>query len=139
MIAEWPEDDLGCPLRRGFSEGFTDPRQMTAPEAGPPRVRPRFSRTSNTLDLSFSLTWHERDVLTRFWEEDTQHGTVIFAMPEWPDNNRLLLDDALGGLTDETGTPLRVSAYFLALFATPPNFSPYGSKWLTAFQVHKMP
>ena len=121
MIPVWPTDLPQKLLSDGYSYGFADGRLKTAMDAGPPKMRRRFSSAVRPVAGQFYGSEDDMARLERFWAEDTAGGALPFLIP---DQNRdalaLLTSDGLQ-LQDDQGRPLINTAWWLVLFGdTPP-------------------
>jgi hypothetical protein len=132
--------ELPPPNRSGFQFELGDGRRRTRPEAGPPRVRRKFSSAADQVALVSDLTRDQYARLARFWRDDTAGGSLPFLMPDptsngWP----LLSSDGLPLLAGDGSTVL-VSAWWLCIFGErPPAFTVVGLIHRTQFTVAVMP
>ncbi len=111
-------DDLPRPRRDGYSQTLPDGRLATKRDAGPPRVRRRFSAAPGVLQMVIDLTLDQRARFWRFWEEDAGGGSLPFWMPDWVLEGAGLMTGSGEGLTDEAGRSLVIDADLLCMFGT---------------------
>ncbi|MFB2553334.1 hypothetical protein [Ensifer soli] len=115
----WPTS-LPLPNRDGFRRGWEDPRTRRQREAGPPGYQRRYSRPAKPMTLVLDCSRDQFAELERFFEDDLQHGSLVFQMPDpitdgWP----ALLDDGQPWLDDD-GTPILLDATLLMLWGDQP-------------------
>jgi hypothetical protein len=111
----WPID-LPRPMRSGYQRGLPDGRLSTRPEAGPPRMRRRFSSAVSPMATTFTLTLDQRMRFWRFWEE-VGGGTLPFVAPDWTLDGQTITDGSGLVITDDAGSPILVTAPALMMFA----------------------
>lgn len=81
----WPAD-LPQSLRLGFTDTRRDGTIRTAMDAGPEKVRRRYSNTSRRLDaVTLLLTGEQRMILEDFYLYDTAEGSLSFTFTD-PNN-----------------------------------------------------
>lgn len=141
MTVIWPAALPQRVNRNGYSRTYGDGRRFTPSDAGPLRVRRRFSLAAQPVSASVTLTDAQLARFEAFWNGDTRGGSLPFWFP----------DQVRGGipLTTVSGTPLRTaagellvtSAWWLVLFGqTPPQDSNVGAnQWLVQFQLSVLP
>lgn len=139
-IPIWPSD-LPRPRRDGYGSVLPDGRSSTQPEAGPPRVRRRFSAAVATRQLTIDVDADGRMRFWRFWREDTVGGSLPFWIPDWTLEGLPIGDEAGTALATETGMPITIATRDLVLFATsqPPSEAPIGVRWRISLQLSVMP
>ncbi|RFC66442.1 hypothetical protein DYI37_03085 [Fulvimarina endophytica] len=139
-LAYWPENELPRPQQDGYQNAIGDPRRVTPPDAGPPRVRRRLSRVADTIRMSFMLTHTQRARLLAFWYDDTVSGTSVFIVPDWEMHGVPLADENGNVILIAPNRPLLISAYHHALFGTPPSITPLGGQyWNASIEISKLP
>lgn len=139
MIATWPTS-LPRPDREGYQQQRQDGRRTTRPDAGPMRFRRRFSSMAREVQLQLTLTRSEKAVFDRFYDEDTQGGSLLFWMPDpTTDGWDLLTHDGVPLLT-HTGQRLLIAARWLCSFGQqPPVETVIGTQFRESFSVLVMP
>lgn len=141
MTAVWPSELPQRANRQGFDYSFGDGRKFTRPEAGPLRVRRRFSSAAKPISAAFSLTWQQLRRLEVFWEADTGGGSLPFWFPDQIKGGVPIATADGRPLCTASGAPLVTAAWCLVLFGeTPPKPSPLGGEnWMVALQLWVMP
>lgn len=130
-LPRWPSD-LPRPDRQGFQVSVPDGRLATRPEAGPPRVRRRFSAAATPMQMTIRVDADQRARFERFWGEDLSRGSLPFLMPDWRfDGHGLRTGTGGGGLVTAAGGRLIIAAWVLVMFATDqaPAQTPEGVGW----------
>jgi len=140
MMPSWPSE-LPRPRRDGYVSVLPDGRTSTKTEAGPPRVRRRFSAAVATRQMAIDVTADQRLRFWRFWREETVGGSLPFLVPDWTVDGVTITTEGGADLTDANGAPLLVAAVDVAMFATsqPPSEAPIGVDWRITFQLSVMP
>ncbi len=140
MIPIWPAS-LTRPMRSGWAHALADGRQSTRPEAGPPRVRRRFSAAVSTIQMAIDLSLDQRQLFNGFWRDTTRGGSLPFWIPDWTLDGVALTTEDGSGLLTEAGAPLLVSAWHLAMFGTdqPPSETVVGVRFRIAISLSIMP
>lgn len=64
----WPATLPQNPQHEGYSEGYEDNVIRSAPDKGPSKTRPRFTRLRKTKSLSFMLTDAQKATFDTFFE-----------------------------------------------------------------------
>lgn len=138
-IPMWPTE-LPRPERAGFQSEAPDGRQSTQLDAGPPRVRRRFSAAVTPIAMTIYVSSDLRARFQRFWSEDTASGSLPFLIPDWRfDLHPLLTADGASALTAD-GTSLLIEAWALAMFGQEkPRDVPAGIKWRISMSISLMP
>lgn len=141
MTVPWYPDTLPRPRRDGHSRTLADGRQATKNDAGPPRVRRRFSSAPAAMQMVIDLTLDQRMRFFRFWEEDTRFGSLPFWMLDWATDGVALMAETGDVLTDEFGRPLAIDAVLLCMFGTdqPPAETLIGVDFRVSFQLSILP
>lgn len=78
--AVWPLTLPQDPLRQGYEERAAQVGVRTAMDAGPPKVRRRFTAGVKTLRVTMSMTRAEVAIFETFYETVLEGGTLRF---EW--------------------------------------------------------
>ncbi|WP_430914067.1 hypothetical protein [Methylobacterium sp. sgz302541] len=115
-IPFWPSDLPQRVSRNGFGETFRDGRLRTAMEAGPPKMRRRFSSAVRPIQASIEVTVDGKARLERFWSEEAAGGTLPFLMPDQTLDGLALTDGDGIQLLDDQGRPLVNTNWWLAMF-----------------------
>ncbi|GJE00541.1 hypothetical protein [Methylobacterium isbiliense] len=116
MIPVWPAD-LPQRFRAADSSfGFGDGRLRTPMDAGPPKVRRRFSAVVKPVTLSWRGSEDDVARFERFFEEEIAGGSLPFFLPDPRRDGRPLLTDDGVVLLDDQGRPLLNTAWWLCLF-----------------------
>lgn len=142
-IAVWPQE-LPKPNRSGFAQQVPDRRRTSSPENGLPRYGSRWTLAAAPANLVVDLSLDQRRRLENFWSDETRGGALPFLMPQpGVDGFDLLISDAANTrarLTDASGQPFLISAWWMCLFdQSPISFSPIGLEWRTSFGIAVMP
>ncbi|MFG1340566.1 hypothetical protein [Xanthobacter autotrophicus] len=112
----WPSELMQRVLVDGYSEGFGDGRIRQAMDAGPPKVRRRFSAVTRPVRASIKVDFDGIGRLNRFWTEETAGGALPFWFPDQTsDGLPLLTADGVPLLT-ESGAPLLITSWWLVIF-----------------------
>lgn len=139
-IPQWPST-LPRPTRASYAATAPDGRLSTKMEAGPPRVRRRYSSAAATRQMAIVATGDQRARFWRFWGEDTVGGSLPFFVPDWTRDGVALTTETGAVLTLADGTPILIAATQLALFGTeqPPSEAMVGVEFRITFQLMIMP
>lgn len=138
-VPHWPSY-LPKPNREGFGRAPQDGRRRRRAEAGPPGYAKRFSATARLVNLTISTDRQGKAVFEKFFDEDTEEGSLPFWMPDpttdgWP----LLTSDGVP-LLIAGGVPLLLSAQWLCLFGDQLwSEQVIGVRFQISFQVAVMP
>lgn len=114
-VPVWP-DDLPCSVIMGSLQ--TAPRGSrlsTAPDYGPSKLRrrgPKIMAASGTV----SVDANQRARFDRFWDEDTEGGTLPFLFRDHQLDGYQMTDEAGAWLETEDGTPIRIESWWLVQF-----------------------
>jgi len=81
MVA-WPASLPQNPLQQGFSEEMPKLSITTQMDAGPDKVRRRFTAGVTKYNLQFDLTTAQRATFITFYETTTLGGSVRFDFPD---------------------------------------------------------
>lgn len=136
----WPTE-LPRPNRAGYGRTLPDGRSSTRPEAGPPRVRRRFSAAPSPMTLVFDMTLDQRARFHLFWSEDTAGGSLPFWMADWTLDGHVLSTDDGSVLTTDSGADITIDTAMLVMFATDqaPAETIVGLKYRFTVQLSIMP
>jgi hypothetical protein len=116
-MATWPGTLPAKPLDEGYSEDVPNTLVRTEMDAGPAKVRRRFTAGVRKFNVSFILTTAQIATLDTFFVTDTNAGADQFT---W-DHPR----------TEVTGS---------FRFISPPKYSSAGgTHWKVSFQLEKLP
>ncbi len=138
-MLSWP-DDLPRPDRGGFQGEASDGRRSTPLDAGPPRVRLRFSAAATSIAMAITVTADQRARFERFWRQESRGGSRAFVMTDWRFDGHDIASSDGPALTTEAGAPLRIEARQLAMFADGrPREVPVGNGWRISFSVLWLP
>lgn len=116
--AVWPVSLPQRPLAQGFSERAPETVIRTPMEAGPPKVRRRFTAGVRQFGLQVRLTPDQVDTLDGFFETTLQGGALPF---DW--------------------TQPRTGAAVTYRFAEPPSYAPMpgGQLWTSTLRLEVLP
>lgn len=138
----WPADLPQRVLAPSYSEGLGDGRLRTQMEAGPMKVRRRFSAVARPVSASFRVSPDGKARIERFWWEEIGGGSLPFLMPDQT-HDALVLQAGTGlQLLDDQGRPLVNTAWWLVMAGdAPPSFTPLqrGMAYTAAFPLVIMP
>lgn len=138
-VAIWPET-LPPPKRSGYREQYRDPRRPKSGDTGPPGWR--LGAPAAGRDVAMTLGLHRALLgdFERFFEDDTQYGSLPFRMPAPSSDGWSLLNQDGAPLLTPDGTPLLLAANWLCLFAKdPPVIVPAGVRFNLSFAVVVLP
>lgn len=102
--------------RDGYSRGAGDGRQFSPMGQGPAKVRRRYSAVIRPVSGVFMLTTDQVARFERFWDEDTDGGSLPFLIIDAVNHDQPLLTDEGDVLTTEAGDPLLISAWWIVMF-----------------------
>ncbi len=68
--------------QNGFTYTFAEGRLKTAIDAGPPKMRRRFSAAVRLVAAQYEGPLADMTRLEQFWSDDTKGGTLPFLMPD---------------------------------------------------------
>lgn len=141
MTVIWPAVLPQRVNRSGFSRTYGDGRRFTPADAGPPRVRRRFSSAATPVSASVTLTDSDLLRFETFWNVDTRGGSLPFWFPDQVRGGLPLLTADGVPLLTAGGMPLLTSAWWLVIFGqSPPQDSSIGAgQWLVQFQLSVLP
>lgn len=126
-IPSWPSDLPQRPSQQGYSVGFGDGRLMTEMDAGPPKMRRRYTSTVKPVAMSFVGDANAVARFERFWDIDLKGGSLPFTIVNPIMHGMKLVTETGTTVTDELGNPILVAAYDLALMGkSPPQVTPVG-------------
>ena len=77
-MADWPSTLPQIPLQRGFSESPPDTTIRTKMDAGPAKLRRRFTANVRPINSSFILTKAQIAILDTFYVTTTVGGSASF-------------------------------------------------------------
>jgi hypothetical protein len=114
----WPVSLPQRPLVQGFSEQAPDTLIRTQMEAGPPKVRRRFTAGIRTMGLQLHLTSEQVETLDGFHDATLQGGALAF---DW--------------VHPRTGSAITCR------FAEPPGYAPIarGRLWTASLKLEILP
>ncbi|MGE0256925.1 MAG: hypothetical protein AB7N54_20245 [Alphaproteobacteria bacterium] len=76
--AEWPGELPDDVLVEGYREAFPDLLVRTEMDAGPAKVRRRFTAAVRPLSVRLDLDREQVDDLDEFFSDDLEHGALPF-------------------------------------------------------------
>lgn len=141
MIA-WPAELPQRPTIDGYARGLPDGRTFRQMEAGPPKVRRRFSSAVRPIAVSFVMNKAQIMRFERFWDTDTRGGVLPFRMPDaMIDGNKVLASPSGDDLQNDEGLTLEIKALFLVMFASDaPEITPLSDQhYRVSFQLSVLP
>ncbi|BAQ18301.1 hypothetical protein [Methyloceanibacter caenitepidi] len=77
-MAEWPLSLPTLPLRDGYEEELAETRLRTSMDAGPAKMRGRFSAGMDTISLAFHMTKAQVAILESFYKNTLGGGALPF-------------------------------------------------------------
>lgn len=116
MTTSWPED-VPCPNWRDYSISFGDGRTMTQIEAGPPRMRRRFSAMPDSAAIAITMTRDEYAVFRYFYYTTLKSGSLPFWLRDPILDGAVALDENGEVVLDENDEPVLAEAQDICLFA----------------------
>lgn len=81
MPVVWPSGIAG-EMFDGLTDSLQDTRVRTQMDAGPPKMRRRFTAPMRTLTIPFRMTGAERDTFDTFFQTTLVQGTLTFDWEE---------------------------------------------------------
>lgn len=81
-MATWPTSLPQTPLQEGFSEELPRVTITTPMDAGPAKVRRRFTAGVTKYTMEFDLTTAQRATFITFFETTTLGGSIKFDFPD---------------------------------------------------------
>lgn len=130
---------LDAPLRDGFSAAIGEGRVRTAPDAGTPRQRRRFSNAAMPVTLTLIVTRQGRAELEAFIAETLDAGSLAFSMPDPSTDGWPLAGDTGAALLTDAGAAMAVAADWLCVFDQLPSFEPAGVEFRARFSILVLP
>lgn len=82
LYPTWPDELPASPLRDGYGRGLADGRSFQAMGRGAPRIRLRTRSAIRPMSMTFRLTTAQLARFERFWDEDTDGGSLPFYIPD---------------------------------------------------------
>lgn len=139
VLPRWPEE-MPRPFRPNYAVASGDGRRRTRKEAGPVRMRRRFSSVSDTVTLMVELTRNELARFWRFYNEDVAQGSLPFIMADPVMAGLPLTDETGARITDETGNLIVIAADWLCQFGDQlPETTVIGVNCRVSFSVEVLP
>lgn len=136
----WPSELPQRVLRDGYSESLRDGRLFSRMSGGAPKVRRRFSSSTLPVSASIHVDYDQKSRLERFWNEETQGGSLPFIIPDQTHDGLALLDGSGNPILDGSGNPILISTNWLALFGEEaPKVTPWGIQFTVAFNLVVLP
>ena len=86
MSSIWPIQLPQSPLIRGYNKTKLDSRLITNVDAGPPKVRNRFTAVPANIRLNLVIDKEQMQVLENFYYDTLENGTELF---DWVDPRTL--------------------------------------------------
>lgn len=132
----WPGELPQHVLQDGYGQGMRDGRLFSKTDRGPPKSRRRSS--ANMMKVSAKLL---ADVATvarfdRFWDDETEEGSLPFVMPDQIFDGAPLLDSDGAPLLDDAGIPLLMTSYWFVKFdEQSPQKTPWGALFYVSFSL----
>lgn len=81
-MADWPLSLPQNPLQDGFSEDLPRLTVATEMDAGPAKIRRRFTAGVTKYQFEFVMTLAQLNTFKTFYETTTQGGSVKFGFPD---------------------------------------------------------
>ena len=135
----WPPE-LPKPDRGPYRSQFEDPRLKRRAETGPRGSVRRYSSAACQVSLSVNLSRAQMAVFDKFFEDETEMGSLPFVMPDPLSDGWKLLDPDGTPLLDPDGQQILISAYWLCQFgSTMPVHTISGIRFIVSFPVLVMP
>ena len=133
MMPRWP-DDLPCQPISGWPESLGENRSLNQGEQGPPRVRRKMSKRTDTVSLTYRFTRNDRARFERFYTEEVEDGSMPFLLPDPGSNNFPLLTAGGLQLMTHDDAPLVIASTWVCLFGTSlPSWVRSGQIWRCSF------
>jgi len=90
-VANWPSTLPQAPLLDGYARGEGKAVLRSDMEAGPAKVRRRFTATASPLQYPLLLRPAQLQILRDFWRDDLAMGALAFELPDPQDSGATLL------------------------------------------------
>lgn len=136
-VPKWPATLPRTAAQEGFSYGFADGRLKTQMDAGPGKMRRRFSAAAKPVEMQLVLDETGLARLEDFWDVDTKGGSLPFWISDIVYQKLLVNPDGTPILPEPE--PIR-GLPWLAMFATAPKAVPWGGLyWRVSFTLSVMP
>lgn len=114
-IPVWP-NELPCGvLLESLQTAPRGSRLATAPDTGPAKLRRRGPKIV-PVSCSITVNANLRARFDRFWDEDTETGTLPFLYRDQQTDGYPVEDDLGSRLQTEDGTPIRIESWWLVQF-----------------------
>ncbi len=143
-IIVWPFDCPQTVTVTNHRQQIGDGRLRSDTDSGPGKVGRRFSSTIRPIVGDLIVTTSQKIRIERFWDEDTQGGSLPFLFPAISTNNCPLLDSDGVPFLDFDGARILDCDWWLARFsdqAEPPGFVPRGNsgEWTCSLALQVLP
>lgn len=137
-VPTWPANLPRTAAQDGFSYDFGDGRLRTQTDAGPGKMRRRFSAVSKPVAMQMILSEAQLHRLEDFWEVDTRGGVLPFWMQNIVYQSLVIQPDGSPLLPEPE--PVR-GLPWLAMFGSgAPRVVPFGGLlWRVSFNISVMP
>lgn len=116
MIPFWPAELPQRVLADNYSESLGDGRLRTPMEAGPPKIRRRFTLAARPVSAAFKVSPDGKARIERFFREEVGGGALPFLMPDQTHDGLALTTETGLHLLDDQGRPLINTALWLVTF-----------------------
>lgn len=138
-ILTWPSQ-LPRPERDTWNLTRQDARRKLRSDAGPPRYRRRMSAVAKLVSLSILVSRDGKAVFDRFYDDETEHGSLLFWMPDPTTAGWALLgDNGVPILANKDQFLLLSGRWLCAWGDQPPSETVVGVEFRISFSVVVMP
>lgn len=140
-VLVWPPEIGQWMTAPDFTIAARDGRMKTPPEAGPVKLRRRFSSAPAPVAGQMRCTLNEKARMERFWDEETLGGVLPFTFPDQVYNNAPLLTEAGELILTEDDEAILIESYWLVQFAEPIQWRPIRGQgsWMASISLNIMP
>ncbi|MCW5711261.1 hypothetical protein [Shinella sp.] len=138
-ILTWPSQ-LPRPERDTWNLTRQDARRKLRSDTGPPRYRRRMSAVAKLVSLSMMVSRDGKAIFDRFYDHETENGTLLFRMPDpTTDGWALLTENDVPILANDNQYLLLSETWLCAWGDQPPSETVVGVEFRISFSVVVMP
>ncbi|CAN2532527.1 hypothetical+protein [Methylocapsa aurea] len=132
----WPPELPQHVLQDGYSQGMRDGRMFSKMDRGPPKSRRRSSASAIKVQAKILVSVSTLARFDRFWNDETQEGSLPFVMPDQIYNGATLADGFGDDLLTDGGDSLVITRMWLVKFdEQSPQKTPWGALFYASFSL----